>query len=1450
MDDSLMQWHLAQAWDQILESQQQIQERWHRRVMLEEGNERTRQLALAASKLQESKEREDSVTKLPLDQLLDDFNAINSHDILLDSTTLGDETSELLYEWFRSNQQYQDFIRGDSRVLCVSGSPGSGKRTLLLSVARGLSARPVNYLLDSVCASGNHMPQGATSVLKSLIFRLLVTQPHLRKHLTEKRISTNRKQFSDPNDFYGLSLLLYDMIRDESLRRTTFIVNGIDECGDDGLDKFATLISTTLKLSSDVRWLVSATSNESAIKPALEYASQFNLDAEDNHAALRKIFDEAYIPWKVSQLTGIKRYKQSFKDDLIRGLRERCPTNFLWADIACEAIRRGHLSHGQETINALPQYELFNIEPMYTHIINQLEKLKPSQQEHDLRVLPALAVVYEPQHAEDLEQIVDPSPNFDIAGFVKERWFAFLELCDKTIYFRHASAREYIRRVMASELHGAHARIVENCLKLLSKVLEASASGSDLPQKVLGFADYAAVYWIRHFSDMNDFGMVEDIVTEFLGSSVMLKWVDLLSSRGKLPQAWGLMKDLRMKIFNNQTGHGKSLLPLIYDIERFLQFHRFLISEETDRASKSLLFSPIQSEAGRKLISDEFPQLAVFPGTSWKSPVVLVLQGHARAVGGCAYSHDGKLLVSASFDGSVRIWDMVTGRVQHSFRGFKGAVRHVDLSASGLLAASDGYGIKVWDLANGTPHQPPSDGSLFNDDGLIHSLALSNDGTLLAATMGSFINVWKLPCYTLIARQVSCDKGCYADPPDTCDGSILPHSPVRDMKFSSDGKWLGTVSRIGLTVWELVNEGQRRTMAAMDPSTQVTQSEGHVHEQETTETTAAATGDVEHGAEHVSASEAELETTIEADLETTKSTHTLQQLYCFDMDPDDDGWTNVLAFSPDSRYVALGMDGKKPTVRIWDLTSSAETLRMPAILMGHRGPVDAICFSADGSRLASGSKDGAAMIWKAPWNRDSKEPEMVLQAHGRNIKGLSFRPDQKHLAVCLDDGTIRIWDHGSQFAQTLSELETTNEADNRLEQGISPHTSAVIFVTSSKDGQYVASASLDGSICLWEAKSGTLLRTLPGHDEPVTSLVFSHDAEQLISASKDKTARIWEISGTSEPRTLYGHDKGVRSIAISDDGKLIASGSDDETVRVWDISRPELEVDQGASDNTDPANNGNNHKNALADVDGVRVLRGSHHSIACVAFSRDAKLVAAGSDLGKVLLWELSMDEPSASHTHREMFTGPGHGAITAVSFGPGLNSLIACSDEEMWEWDPNHVHGKGEPCERLEKLDTGYNDEDDLCGYSKHAATSAPFRTLQVSDTQPDYVMTALGPVRLSKLDSCSAGPESTSWCPYSATLVSSEDGPKECWITRKEESLICLPGPYRPSNEGEHLTKNMISRLLRHSSPVLVLGHTVVIGCGTGDVLFFRFKEDYQSATKWPMKWAKSLGHLFADW
>ena len=79
----------------------------------------------------------------------------------------------------------------------------------------------------------------------------------------------------------------------------------------------------------------------------------------------------------------------------------------------------------------------------------------------------------------------------------------------------------------------------------------------------------------------------------------------------------------------------------------------------------------------------------------------------------------------------------------------------------------------------------------------------------------------------------------------------------------------------------------------------------------------------------------------------------------------------------------------------------------------------------------------------------------------------------------------------------------------------------------------------------------SLLRTLTGHTDYVTSVAFSPDGQTLASGSWDHTIKLWNLTTGQEVRTLTGHTDIVRSVAFSPDGQTLASGSDDHTIKIW-----------------------------------------------------------------------------------------------------------------------------------------------------------------------------------------------------------------------------------------------------------------------------------------------------------
>ncbi|KIJ52093.1 hypothetical protein M422DRAFT_147187, partial [Sphaerobolus stellatus SS14] len=113
------------------------------------------------------------------------------------------------------------------------------------------------------------------------------------------------------------------------------------------------------------------------------------------------------------------------------------------------------------------------------------------------------------------------------------------------------------------------------------------------------------------------------------------------------------------------------------------------------------------------------------------------------------------------------------------------------------------------------------------------------------------------------------------------------------------------------------------------------------------------------------------------------------------------------------------------------------------------------------------------------------------------------------------------------------------------------HTSYVISVAFSPDGQRIVSGSYDKTIRIWDAQTGCLTRgIIPDGKVPGGNLEASPD---IVSGSDDKTIRIWDAqTGTLIGDPLTGLTSGVSSVAFSPDGQRIVSGSYNKTIRIWD----------------------------------------------------------------------------------------------------------------------------------------------------------------------------------------------------------------------------------------------------------------------------------------------------------
>jgi WD40 repeat protein len=195
-----------------------------------------------------------------------------------------------------------------------------------------------------------------------------------------------------------------------------------------------------------------------------------------------------------------------------------------------------------------------------------------------------------------------------------------------------------------------------------------------------------------------------------------------------------------------------------------------------------------------------------------------------------------------------------------------------------------------------------------------------------------------------------------------------------------------------------------------------------------------------------------------------------------------------LVFTPDSNFLAVAFsstDRDQNTVdffntHTWEITRSLQT-----------GAVVNIAIAPAGGIFASMPDRYAIRLWRL---KDGTLLNTLYTSFTGAVSSMAFNPAGNMLATGHYDGAIRLWDIGT--GKALITMQT---------QGV------VQSLAFSPDGSLLATGSSyqDSAVRLWKTADGTLLRTLEGHTAGVEYLLFSPAGQYLVSASYDGSVRLW-----------------------------------------------------------------------------------------------------------------------------------------------------------------------------------------------------------------------------------------------------------------------------------------------------------------------------------------------------
>ncbi|MEU9546216.1 WD40 repeat domain-containing protein [Streptomyces mirabilis] len=482
------------------------------------------------------------------------------------------------------------------------------------------------------------------------------------------------------------------------------------------------------------------------------------------------------------------------------------------------------------------------------------------------------------------------------------------------------------------------------------------------------------------------------------------------------------------------------------------------------------------------------------------------LTGHSGTIYTVACTAlDGEpVAVTGGSDGTVRVWDLATGRpIGSPLTGHDGPVYAVactvlDGTPIAVTGNRDGTA-RIWDLATGRPIDSP----LTRHWSSIAAVACTVlDGTPIAVTAGSdgAVVVWDLAT----RRQISTLEG-HLGTEYTMACTVLDGTPIAVI-----GSQDGTVG-----VWDLATGQQVGTFAGHD---------GPVY---------AVACTVLHG----------------TPIAVTTSTNGIVRIWDLAAGQligttltGHNTWIRAIACMVlDSTTIAV-IGSHDGTVGVWDLATGQQ---IGAPLTGPSGPVNAVaCTVLDGAPVAiTTGHDGAVRIWDL-----IQDPPVTLRTdgHSDSVTAVACTAlDGAPVAVSgSHDGTSRVW----------------NLATGQQIGTLTGHDGPVYAVACTLlDGTPVTvTTGMTGIVRIWDPATGQQIgKPLTRHRVSVHAVAILDNTRIAVTGDVGGIGRIWDL-GTSEQigSPLTGHKDAIKAVActVLDGTQVAVTAGSDGTVRIWDLA--------------------------------------------------------------------------------------------------------------------------------------------------------------------------------------------------------------------------------------------------------------------------------------------------------
>jgi WD40 repeat protein len=256
------------------------------------------------------------------------------------------------------------------------------------------------------------------------------------------------------------------------------------------------------------------------------------------------------------------------------------------------------------------------------------------------------------------------------------------------------------------------------------------------------------------------------------------------------------------------------------------------------------------------------------------------------------------------------------------------------------------------------------------------------------------------------------------------------------------------------------------------------------------------------------------------------------------------------------------------------------------------------------------------------------------------------------------------------------------------------HCQEIECVTYSPDGKWLASAGIDGFICLWNAETSALEAAWDGEVGHISNLVFAPNSAML--AASQEEAKLWAWQRNSHGQVEHSLQarfiEPIQSLAYHPNGTTLAIGTISASIKLIDVPSKQIIAEWKAGTPGEPicslAYSGDGRRLISGSMDGLMavwnpgfqpalaVVQAHKGNVYELALARDARTIASVGRDGILRTWDLDSGDSLRSLATQ---TGP----VSFLAFHPDGRSLISAGDgRKIQSWDV--LSGKSQACRTL----------------------------------------------------------------------------------------------------------------------------------------------------------------------